>query len=284
MQRNHKLFLPVWWLVNLLLVGAVAALFYTFLWEYSVRSYLDGFSDAIVPDGAPAEKKVEYILAWMKSGPVHSPLPSPGGFSQRDPEVTLNYQELLKICGTATNAFLNLARSSNLKSRRLLLLSPSRSAKHVVAEVLIDGRWVIVDPSYHTLFRDAAGQFVTRQQMKDPNIWRQATSLIPGYPPDYTYENIAHVRLARLPLLGLSLRRILDFISPRWEELIDWSLILERESFAMLLLSIFAVVFLLALRFLLGWYADCRLHVPRLHLRNLLFHTGRTLFSRPETR
>ncbi|MBZ5528328.1 MAG: hypothetical protein LAN71_10565 [Acidobacteriia bacterium] len=284
MQRNHKLFSPVWWLVNLLLLCAVAALLCTSLWEFSVRSYLDGFSDAIVPDDAPAEQKVDYILAWMKSGPVHSALPSPGGFSQRNPEVTLNYQELLRICGTATNAFLNLARSSDLKSRRLLLLSPNRSAKHVVAEVLIDGRWVIADPAYHTLFRDASGQLLTRQQMKDPNIWRQATSVVPGYPSEYTYESFAHVRLGRLPLLGQNLRRILDFISPRWDELIDWSLILERESFAMLLLSIFAVVFLLALRILLGWYADCRLHVPRLHLRHLLFLAGHALFSRPETR
>jgi len=284
MQRNHKFFSLIWWLVNLLLVGAVAALLYTSLWEYSVRSYLDGFSDAIVPDDAPPEQKVDYILAWMKSGPVHSTLPSPGGFSQRNPEVTLNYQQLLSICGTATNAFLNLARSSDLRSRRLLLLTPDRITKHVVAEVLIDGRWVIVDPSYHTLFRDASGQLVTRQQMKNPNIWRQATSVIPGYPSDYTYERIVHVRLTRLPLLGLNLRRFLDFISPRWEELIDWSLILERESFAMLLLSIFAVVFLLALRFLLGWYADRRLHLPRLHLRSLFSQTGRTLFSGPEAR
>lgn len=93
-----------------------------------------------------------------------------------------------------------------------------------------------------------------------------------------------HFRLARLPLDGLGLRRVLEFISPRWAELIDWSLILEQESFAMLILFIAAAVFLLVLRFLLGWSADRRLRLERFHLRNLLFKTGRILISRPETR
>lgn len=283
MERKKKLFLSVWWAANLLLLGAVGALFYTSLWEFSVRSYLHGFSNAIVPAEASPERRVELILAWMKSGPAHSALPTPAGISQRDPSVTLNYEELLKVCGTATNAFLNLARSSGLPARRLLLLTPERTAKHVVAEVLIGDRWVIVDPSFKTLFHDASGRLLTRQQMRDPATWQQATSSIPGYPREYTYENFAHVHLSRIPGLGMVLRRMLGSVFPRWEELIDWSLILERESFAMLLLSIFAVATLLLLRLLLGRYADRRLKMDRFHLRQLL-STGRVLISGPETR
>lgn len=284
MERNQRVFFFAWWGVNLLLVCALAALLCTSLWENSVRSYLDGFSDAVVPAGASPEQKVEAILAWMKFGPARSVSDSPTGLSQRDPQVTLNFQDLLKVCGTGTNAFLNLAKSSGLEARRLLLLTPRRAAKHVVAEVLIDGRWVIVDPAFRTLFRDAGGRLLTRQQMRDPETWRQATSVVPNYPPQYTYESFAHVRLGRLPLDGLGLQRVLEFISPRWDELIDWSMLLERESFAMLTLSIAAVVFLLALRFLLGCYADRRLRLQRFQLRNLLFKTGRHLLSRPETR
>jgi hypothetical protein len=46
---------------------------------------------------------------------------------------TLNYTALLRGCGTATNAFENLADSSGLSTRRLLLVNPYHSAKHVVA-------------------------------------------------------------------------------------------------------------------------------------------------------
>lgn len=103
MAPNHRVFFFIWVSVNLLLVCAVAALLYTSLWEYSVRSYLRGFSDAVVPADAPPDQKVEAILSWMTSGPARSA--SPEGLSQRDPRMTLNYQELLNVCGAGTNAF-----------------------------------------------------------------------------------------------------------------------------------------------------------------------------------
>ena len=71
----------------------------------------------------------------------------------RDPEDTLNYSGLLHVCGSATNAFVNLADSSGLRARRLLLLSPRGTASHVVAEVSLDGRWVVVDPVFGTLLK-----------------------------------------------------------------------------------------------------------------------------------
>src|SRR5262249_56438231 len=100
-----------------------------------VSRYLDGFSDAVVPAGAPPERRVQAILDWMRTGPTRSEEVSPTGLAVRDPENTLNYQQLLSVCGTATNAFLNLSRSSDLEVRRLLLLRPDQSTKHAVAEV-----------------------------------------------------------------------------------------------------------------------------------------------------
>ena len=46
--------------------------------------------------------------------------------SARDPQDTLNYHQLLEVCGSATNAFLNLSRSTGLQARRLLLLTPEK--------------------------------------------------------------------------------------------------------------------------------------------------------------
>jgi len=99
-----------------------------------VRWYLDGFSDAIVPNSLPPEQKVEAILNWMRAEPSRAIASDPDALSKRDPETTLTYKQLLNVCGTATNAFLNLARSSDLRVRRLLLLAPDRTTKHVVAE------------------------------------------------------------------------------------------------------------------------------------------------------
>ncbi len=98
---------------------------YGAVWEYSTTSYLKGFSDAIVPSSGTAEAKVEAILAWMQHGPERRSTATPSSpMALRDPEDTLNYRGLLDVCGSATNAFVNLAQSSGLRSRRLLLLGP----------------------------------------------------------------------------------------------------------------------------------------------------------------
>ena len=250
--------------------------------EYSVRRYLDGFSDAVVPNTLTQEQRVEAILNWMRSEPSRAIATNPEALAKRDPEKTLTYHQLLNVCGTATNAFLNLARSSNLRVRRLLLLSPDRNTKHVVAEVLIDERWIIVDPTYRVIMKDAEGHYLTRKDLQNPAVFSQATGAIPNYPHEYNYDQFAHVRLARLPLEGLHLRRLLDGIYPGWDEVVDWSLLLERESFFYLVLTASATLFFLLLRAVLAWYADSRLRIPRFHLREHAIRAGSTFFSAPE--
>jgi hypothetical protein len=280
--RRHRVFRGVWWAANSLLLVALLALVYSGGWEYSVRRYLDGFSDAIVPDSEPAERQVEAILEWMQKGPPRTVAADPSALPGRDPEATLNYRQLLSVCGTATNAFLNLARSNGLSARRLLLMTPDNKAKHVVAEILIDGRWVVADPAYRILLRDAQGRLLTREDLRNPAVLAEATRAVPNYPKEYTYEKFAHVRLARLPLQGFHLRWILDKVAPGWEESVDWTLLLERESFFALCASALAFVVLLLLRFLLGWYADYRLMIPRFQLRSQFIRAGTTFFRAPE--
>jgi hypothetical protein len=280
--RRHRIFRAAWWSGNVLLAAAFLSLLYTCGWEYSVRRYLDGFSDAIVPNFLPAEQKVEAILGWMRQEPSRGIAADPSALAHRDPQMTLNYQQLLNVCGTATNAFLNLARSSDLRVRRLLLLTPARTTKHVVAEVLIGERWVIVDPAYRVLLRDAQGQLLTRKDLQNPAVFSEAAGAIPNYPRQYTYESFAHVRLARLPLEGLHLRRWLNFIYPGWDEAIDWSLLLERESYFYLVVSAGLTLFFLSVRVLLAWYADSRLRIPRFHLRVHLHRASSAFLSTPE--
>ena len=266
----------------MLLATAFAAMLYSCVREYSVRRYLDGFSDAIVPNSLPAEQKVTAILDWMRDEPSRANTTNPEALAKRDPEMTLTYRQLLNVCGTATNAFLNLARSSDLRVRRLLLLTPDRRTKHVVAEVLIDGRWIIVDPTFRAVMKDARGHYLTRSELRNPAVFSEAAGAIPNYPHEYTYEQFAHVRLARLPLEGLHLRRLLDAVYPGWDEAVDWSLLLERESFFYLTLSAAATLLFLLLRVLLAWYGDSRLRIPRFRLRQNAVRAGAAFFSAPE--
>jgi hypothetical protein len=63
---------------------------------------------------------------------------------------------------------------------------------------------------------------------------------------------------------------------------VDWSLLLERESFFYVVLSAAATLCFLLLRVLLAWYADSRLRIPRFHLRQHAVRAGATFFSAPE--
>lgn len=280
--KKHVIFRVVWRGVNLLLVAVMVSSVYAGVREYSVRRYLDGFSDAIVPNALPEEQKLNAILAWMRAEPSRAKSANPEALAKRDPETTLTYSQLLNVCGTATNAFLNLVRSSDLRARRLLLLTADNTTKHVVAEVLIGDRWIIVDPTYRVIIRDATGHYLTRKDLQDPAVFEQAVSVIPNYPREYNYDHFAHVRLARLPYIGFGLRKLLGAVAPGWEEAVDWSLLLERESFFYLVLSVAAMLFFLLLRAVLAWYADSRLRIPRFHLREHALRAGVAFISAPE--
>jgi hypothetical protein len=276
-MKKHPIIQTCWFTVNVLLVVFLVAVLYGVGWEFSTRSYLKGFSDAIIPASDGPEQKVDAILQWMAHGPARRNSADPSGLDARNPEDTLNIQQLLEVCGTATNAFVNLAQSSGLHARRLLLLDRYGRSKHVVVEVLVGDHWVVVDPSYHFIPRLPDGHLATRAELKDPAIFRAATQSIPNYPTAYTYESTVHVRLTRIPWIGRHLRGIFNFIWPPWEEAINWTLLVERESFAMLVASIFLLCFALAARLLLGWYGKSRLGIARERLRDQIVRAGHAM-------
>jgi hypothetical protein len=280
-MTRPPVFHGLWRTVQLVLVVSVLATLYFALDEYSLRRYLKGFSDAVVPLNASPEQKVEAILTWMRSGPARRDGAPDDFMANRDPQDTLNYGQLLKVCGTATNAFLNLALSSGLPARRLLLQNPDHGAKHVVAEVQIDGRWVVADPTLRTLFRDASGHLVTRDQLVNPATLAEVTRNIPNYPANYTYEKTAHVHLRGIPLIGDILRRVLDWAAPGWEESLNWTIPLERRSLGLMLLSLLVAVMSVLVNAIMGWYARTRLGIQRITMRGRLKRFGQALFSAP---
>lgn len=256
---RHTAFQAVWVATNVLLLLTILVAVYSAVWEYSTRRYLKGFSDAIIPASGTPEEKIEAILHWMSNGPARREY-APDG-SVRDPTETLNYASLLKVCGSATNAFVNLADSAGLSARRLLLLDSNRLTMHVVAEVLVDGRWIVVDPAFRTVLRDSAGNTLTRKQLSDRAVFSTATSGIPGYDPSYTYNRTVHVRMARLGGVGSFLRLVFNRIAPGWEDSVTASLLLERESLATMVAALFAIMILVLVRVFLRWYGTRQLGI-----------------------
>jgi Transglutaminase-like superfamily len=267
-MRRARIFETFWYCVNILLLLSALFLLYSAGWEYSTRKYLRGFSDAIIPASATPLDKAQTILDWMAHGPDRAP--GPGMISDRDPSDTLNYRSLLRVCGTATNAFVNVANASGLPARRLLLLDDQRMAKHVVAEVLIGTRWVIVDPSFRVIPRGADGEPLTREQLQDPATFRFAVSKIPNYNLSYDYRSTVHLRMSRVPFGGAA-RTVLRSFVPKWEDSVYTTLLVERESFAALVLAFFSFVVLFFTRMTLRVIGERHLgmHHPKVRERFL---------------
>ena len=266
-SKHHPVFRSVWFGVNILLLAAAFFAAYSTGWEFSTRRYLKGFSDAIVPATSPGDEKVEAILHWMAHGPARRRSEAEKLQGDRDPTDTLNYEALLRVCGTATNAFINLVDTGHMQVRRLLLVDSHEMTKHVVAEVLVDGRWIVVDPTFRIVMRGAEGQTLTREELADPATLAVATRDLRGYDPNYTFDQVVHIRLARFHIFGSLLRRILDRAIPGWEDTPSMTLLVERESFAAMVSSFLLLIFLILLRIALRWYGEKRLGVQSVHIR-----------------
>jgi hypothetical protein len=96
------------------LILTILHLLYSTGGEISTRWHLRGFSNAIVPATAMADKKIEAILNWTAHGPVRLTNARNTLHHDRDPTDTLNYDAPLRVCGTAINAFINLVDSGGL--------------------------------------------------------------------------------------------------------------------------------------------------------------------------
>ena len=280
--RDHPFFFVLGCATNILIVSFVLMSLYGALWEFSTREYLRGFSDAIVPFAAPPEQQVQAILTWMDRGPARNQLASSEDPSGRDPLNTLNYAGLLRVCGTATNAFVNLADAGALESRRLLLLSPTGNTNHVVAEVHIDGRWIVVDPSFRVIPRDVLGHLLTKEQLAEPNTFRLATHAITHYDPRYAYRRTEHIHLTGIPVFGAVLRRVLNFLFLNWDESMRWTLLVERRSYAVLVMGLLLLMVSLLWRSALDVYGRKFLGVTPVRLRVQLKKGSLAILGRPD--
>ncbi len=168
----------------------------------------------------------------------------------------MNYQALLRICGSATNAFVNLASSSGLPARRLILLDKNLEATHLVAEVQFRERWVVVDPSFRAILSDANGRLLTANDLRNAEIFTQAAGKLAGYNPSYSYEQTTNLRWARVPLIGKGLQDLMDRRFPTWDDSVFLTLLVERESYGAVALALLLVVFFYLTRVFLRRYGE----------------------------
>lgn len=266
-------------LSRIFVFAGVALFLYGLIWNYATRRYLKGFSDAIVPlEGSPEQKSLA-LLDWLRHTPERMDS-SASEASPRDPVGVVQDARLLKVCGSASNAFMNLAEAAGVRTRRLLLLDASGGTQHVVVEALWDGRWVVVDPSFRSVFRGPTGQALSKEDLRSPAIFQDAISRIPHYDPRYTFDRPVHVHFTRIPALGVFLRRSLNFLFPQWEEMANWGYLPEHPSLWPIVIS-WPVFFLgILMRLVVRRYAREQLGAKTFGFRKRLIETGRVFLQK----
>ena len=278
-MKRESIFRAVNFSVNVFLISSLLLSLLGLGWEYSTRLYLAGFSNAVLPYSTTPEQNVAAILAWMEQGPARQSEYYSDDAENRDPIDTLNYKELLRVCGTATNAFVNLASAGGMQARRLLLLdAQGMNTNHVVAEVRINRRWVVVDPTYHAILTDSKGHPLTSQELAQPLAFQDATRKLDHYNPAYNYEHTAFIHFARLPVIGPFLQTKLNSVVPSWLDRINWTVLVERQSYNTLVVGIGLLCLAIFLRRLVFGYGH-KLGIAATSPWEQLRHGGVALFS-----
>jgi hypothetical protein len=173
----------------------------------------------------------------------------------------------------------NLADSGGLRARRLLLLGANQRAKHADAEVLLNGRWIVVDPAFRVILHGADGKTLTRDQLTTPAVLAAATRNIRKYDSTYTFESTAHVRMDRVKFMGVPLGRMLHFLLLGWGGSTTISLILERESLAAMIAAIMIALFLVLVRILLRWHGEKHMGIHSVRISQRLRLAYRAFLS-----
>jgi hypothetical protein len=260
-MNGHPVFRPLWRLVNASVILLALLLPLTAAWEFSTRQYLKGFAIGIVPPDGGSQGRVITIMSWIEDNSARKGATDTNLLTVRDPENTLNSGKLLSICGSATNAFVNLAGASGVPARRLLLLNPGGTANHVVAEVELNGHWYVVDPVFRIIPRGSSGQWLMASDLRDSATLASVTRNLPAYRSDYNYLRTAHLRFGRVPILGPLAGRILARLWPGWDGAIFWTLLTERESFAAFIGAAILLFGFLVLRIIIKTYGLSRLKI-----------------------
>ncbi|MFK7897276.1 MAG: transglutaminase domain-containing protein [Myxococcota bacterium] len=116
-------------------------------------------------------------------------------------------------CGNLTRLFTTAARIAGLEARRAHLFEVKglerplpEAYTHAIVEVKVDGRWVIVDPLYGVVYRNASGQLAESVDLAArPELVRSQVSSRPRptdymhFPPaDYNFELYHFAELRRI--------------------------------------------------------------------------------------
>lgn len=111
-------------------------------------------------------------------------------------------------CGSYTSVVGRLLSRAGYPIRILQMQCGQDPGCHILLETRLDGRWVVVDPSYNLLFSNADGTYASFEQLhRDFDVY--AAQLPRDYNPAYRYDDARRTNWDKIPVLMPLLRQLL---------------------------------------------------------------------------
>lgn len=118
------------------------------IFGYSVMRSLKDLSDRLASGAETDHEKVLKFMSYIDAFGVGTP-------SSGSPDVVV--REKVGACGEFTNVLLGLAAAQGMEGRYVNLYNYPEGDGHTVAEIKVDGRWVLYDPSYSAYYTSVLG-------------------------------------------------------------------------------------------------------------------------------
>lgn len=103
-------------------------------------------------------------------------------------------------CGTQVHVLARLLQRARYDVRIAQMRCGDILACHIVVEVLLDGRWVVLDPLYDLAFEREDGLLASFAEVSAD--WNLYKSQVPsGYDPRYSYEGVRYANWSKIPVI-----------------------------------------------------------------------------------
>lgn len=114
-------------------------------------------------------------------------------------------------CGSYVTVLSRILKSNNIHVRIGQMKINGYYGGHMIVEARVDGRWVVLDPTYSLYFLNADSSWASFKQLQ--SNWNYYKSQVPtNYNMDYSFEDIRYTNWNKIPVVTPAIKSILNVL------------------------------------------------------------------------
>jgi hypothetical protein len=112
-------------------------------------------------------------------------------------------------CGSYVTVLSRILKANNIQVRIGQMKVNGQYGGHMIVEAGIDGRWVVLDPTYSLYFTNADGSWATFSQLQ--KNWSYYQPQLPAnYKQEYQFEDIRYTNWNKIPVITPAIKSSLN--------------------------------------------------------------------------